>query len=340
MQDFNPNKMYTSAIIGLGNIGFLFDLDQKRGKTWSHASAYNKCLRTSLDAVVEIDPEKIKLFSAYYPHIPIYGDLEEMLTKYHIDIVSLCTPTESHYEIFNKIASFPVRAIFCEKPFAQNAEQCKSLWESALDKDIVTAVNHTRRWDSCYANAVKYIAEGRIGNISTTHSYYPGQIYNIGTHLYDTIRMLIGKNPTTLCGLFSENDPLDPSISGMMMFDDIFCTVSATGKHEDLIFEIDIIGDQGRLKILNNGNKLELYKFIESQRYSGYRELEEIPGIDYGSNDRLLHAVYDIVNVLDGKKKQVACSAEDGYWSVVIAESFFESACANGKIVTLNKGNS
>ena len=335
-KNFNPDKEYKTAIIGLGNIGFLFDLDQKRKNTWSHVSAYKKCNRTLLVAAVEVDSKKSKMFSSFYPDVPIYNTLDELLNRHKIDIISICTPTESHHEIVCKIIEYHVKAIFCEKPFAANAYQCKDLCQQALKKGILIAINHTRRWESSYLAVSDMISKNQIGDICTAHAYYPGQIYNIGTHLYDTIRMLTGQNPKTVSGVFNNNEQVDPSISGLMIFDNFTCSIMATGKREDLVFEIDIIGTLGRIKIDNNGSNVDLFKFIDSENYSGYRELVAVPTKNSLFNDRLLDAVYNIIDFLDGNKKEVNCTAEDGYWAVSIAESFLKSAKRNGIFVSLN----
>ncbi len=325
---------YRAAVIGLGNIGFLFDLDAKREKTWSHTSAYLKCPETELVAAVEPDAEKKSLFAERHPDIPVYASVDELFENRAVDLVSISTPTATHPELMRAVSRHPVKAVFCEKPMAPSAAQCRDMLSLALDKGIILAVNHTRRWESTFLLAARMAARGDIGRIKAVHTYYPGQIYNIGTHLYDMVRMLTGRDPRAVGGVFAGPDSSgspDPSISGLMLFDDFQCAVQATGKREDLVFEVDVIGDQGRFRIIENGYVLELFRFKDSPRYSGYRELVPEPVPELEDNDRFLDAVRDIVQAMDRPGARAGCSAEDGYYAVHIAEEFLASARAGGQ---------
>lgn len=326
---------YRAAVVGLGNIGFLFDLDARREKTWSHTSAYLKCPETELVAAVEPDPGKTALFAERHPNVPVYPDLDGLFSNHAPDLVSICTPTSTHRGLLEAVLSRPVRGVFCEKPFGRDAAECRDMLALADRAKAVIAVNHTRRWESSFIRAAELIAGGGIGAVRAMHAYYPGQIYNIGTHLYDALRMLAGSDPRAVGGFLTGPECDDPSVSGMMLFDVFQCAIQATGKREDLVFEVDVIGDRGRLKIVENGYVLELFRFEDSPRYSGYRELVPVPVPELEDNDRFLDAVRDIVQAMDRPGRRVKCSAEDGYYAVHIAEEFLASARAGGQYRTL-----
>lgn len=336
--DSADKKVYRAAVIGLGNIGFMFDLDSKRSSTWSHVSAYNRCNETVLTACVETDKEKTQLFTERHPDVPVYSQVEQMFANHSLDIVSIATPTPTHFPILESIAQYPIAAVFCEKPFGPTAKECRMMVSLAEEKKIALAVNHTRRWEATFIEATEIVSRGLIGEIRAMHAYYPGQIYNIGTHLYDLIRMISGALPRSVKGVFSGADSSDPSISGTMFFDTFQCMIQATGKREDLIFEVDVVGDQGRLRVLENGFEVQMYKFQESQRYSGYRELFPVPLERIEYNDRLLDAIYDIVAVCKGEKARPLCSGEDGFYAVHVAEEFLASAQNGGKLRCLCEG--
>lgn len=331
--------MHNSIVIGLGNIGFLFDLDPKRTETWSHVSAYKQCQKTELVGAVEVAPEKIDLFKKHHPNIPIFPTIPALMGKVKADIISICTPTNSHHSILKELLNYPVKAVFCEKPLASERNSAKDMVRMCEDKGVVLAVNHTRRWDDNFLLAKKLIQEKRIGNIKAVNALYPGQIFNIGTHLLDTIRMLANKKVRMVGGISSNRNDLnnsDPSISGWLAFEvDIPCTFISTGKREDYIFEIDIIGDEGRIRILENGEKVELSVFNESPRYSGYRELSPISLEPVIKKDQLVEAIYDIVSVVEGKKTNANCSGYDGFASVAICEALAASAKEHGQPMLL-----
>lgn len=331
-------NIYKAAVIGLGNIGFKFNLDPKRKETWSHVAAYDRCKDTKLAAAVEINTENIEAFKKQYPQIPVFSSVREMMQNISVDMVSICTPTNSHAAILADLAKYPLRAIFCEKPFVESLVKGEKMISLCKEKNIVLAVNHTRRWDDDYKCVSNIIAEGKIGRIIAVNAFYSNQIFNIGTHLIDTARMFVKKKALSVSGISHNLDNPDPSISGWIRFEeDLTLTMLATGKREDLIFEIDVIGDKGRVKSLQNGKKVELYSFEDSLGYSGYRELQSMPIPVYSKQDRLVQAIYDITAVLEGEKEKVACSGEDGLIAKILCDALFKSAKAGGIPISVRR---
>ncbi len=329
--------MWRAAVIGLGNIGFLFNFDKKRKETWSHVSAYERCDKTQLIGAVEIDKKKTDLFKRQYPELPVFQTIQELMKNGQPDIVSICTPTHNHFSIVQELIKYPISGIFCEKPIALTLEEAKDIVNKCEQKKIVLAVNHTRRWDTNYLYSKKIIEEGRIGDIRATNLFYSGQVMNIGTHLFDVARMLIAKDVRIVSGISSNIENPDPDISGwLLVSENIPCSVISTGKREDLIFEIDILGSEGRLRILVNGEVLELFKFDESDRYSSYRELHKKQMEPFLKKDRFVDAIYDIVSVIEGKKDTVNCTGYDGLAALQISLSMIESARQGGRPVTVD----
>lgn len=323
--------IFQTAVIGLGNIGFKFSHDNKRKGTWSHIDAYSKCPATNLVGAVEIDQNTIDLFHSQFPHIPVYPTVKALFAEHHIDIVSICVPTHLHYTLFKEIIEYEIRAIFCEKPLSFSVNESEQMVSLAKERNIVLAVNYTRRWQKSFISAKKMVDDGKIGNLRAITAYYPGQIFNIGSHLFDTVCMISKIQPISYSAVTIQPGP-DPSISGWMCCNqNILFSFIATGKREDLLFEIDIIGDEGRLKILENGEKVEYYQFKESNRYSAYRELikEDIPALD--ENDRFADAIVNIVHVLEGSAREVLSSGHDGLAVDMIIDAIVRSAQLNGK---------
>jgi predicted dehydrogenase len=329
--------VYKAAVIGLGNIGFKFSYDEKRTGTWSHVDAYNKCPSTTLVGAVEIDKQTIDLFHERSPEIPVYPTVQDLFTKHRIDIVSICVPTRLHYQIFTEIVRYPVKAIFCEKPLSLSVEDSREMVRIAQEKDIHLGVNYTRRWQNSYIFVKKLIDEGKIGKITAITAYYPGQIYNIGSHLFDTVRMISGLRPVTASAIIV-NDAPDPSVSGWLLSEDkVFFPFIATGKREDLIFEIDVVGDQGRIRVLENGEKVEYNSFQESKRYSSYRELVPVHVTQPLPNDRFADAIQNIADVLSGSASGVLCSGTDGLYVDMMIKSLLHAA-DNQQVTELNHG--
>ncbi len=330
-------QIIKAAVIGLGNIGFQFNLDPKRKDTWSHVSAYEKADKTQLAGVVEIDEDKIDIFRQRYEDIPVFKTIHDLMEAIDIDMVSVCTPQDTHYSILMELLEYPLKAVFCEKPLASNIREAEELVVSYKEKKIVLAVNQIRRWEDSYLYVQKIIKDGKIGKVKAVNTIYPAQIFNIGTHLLDVIRMLIGKEPELASGIsFNLNNP-DPDISGWIMFSgQVPCTVITTGKREDLIFEIDILGDEGRIRVTENGDNIELYSFTESTRYSGYRELSSMQINTINRRDRFVESINDIVKALKDDSHTVSCTGMDGLYALVMSFAMNESARRNGEPIKMS----
>lgn len=331
--------MYRCAVIGLGNIGFAFSFDAKREGTWTHVDAYSRCILTKLVGVVEIEPATIHRFRTVFPEIPVYRTVDDLFGEQEVDIVSVAVPTRLHGPVFDEILKHSVKAIFCEKPMSDSLDSTITMLESAKNKKVITAVNYTRRWQNTFMLVKEMVKKGDIGNLKAIHAYYPGQIFNIGSHLFDTLRMLSSAEPLAVSA-FAVGDNGDPSYSGWIACtDDIIITFNATGAREDLIFEIDLVGDEGRIRILDNGDTIEWNRFRESKRYSGYRELVRQAVQMPPKNDRFLDAICDIADVLSGKKENVECSGSDGFMVDTIIDAVMESGKQSGRVVQVTAVN-
>ena len=322
---------YNAAVIGLGNIGYVFKLDPKRKGIWTHTDAYKKCGFTNLVGAVETNAGRAEIFRKGNPNIPVYGCVQELFDNHKVDAVSICVPTEKHFPVFREVIKHNIKAVFCEKPLAYAPEESKKMVNEGKRKGIVFAVNYARRWESSYCMVMAMVKKGAIGRINAVHSFYPGQIYNIGSHLFDTVLFLTGLCPVAISGI-KVNMSGDPSVSGWIKCKSgAFITFSSTGRREDLIFEIDIVGDAGRLRIIDNGNGIEFFVFKESMKYSGYRELYPEKINLPPKNERFEEAISDIIGVLEGRRKNVKCPAEEALLVDRIIEKALVSAMKKGK---------
>ena len=321
---------YNSAVIGLGNIGFRFQLDRKRRGTWSHMDAYKKSNSVSIVAAVETDPGNMRLFKEKNRGIPVYRRVRDLFKNHDIDVVSICVPTDRHFSVFSEIMQYDIKAVFCEKPLAYSPEESEKMVRAGREKGIVFAVNYSRRWESSYNLVREMIKKGAIGNIKTIHSFYSGQIYNIGSHLFDVALFVAGLRPVSVSAIEIGNFR-DPSISGWIKDSrGVFFTFCSTGHRKDLIFEIDIVGDKGRTRVIDNGNKIEIFMFKKSKRYAGYRELFPVKIAAPRKNDRFKEAISDITGVLGGKREMVKCPAEEALLVDRIIDSAIRSAKKKG----------
>ena len=130
---------YKAGVVGLGNIGFKYDLDKRRKGiagigTKTHVSAYSENENFILSGVVEINKETRELFKAKYPKVPVYKSVSELMLDQRPDFISVCTSTTTHCKIVEEIINYPVKGILCEKPIADSPEDARKIIELCHEK--------------------------------------------------------------------------------------------------------------------------------------------------------------------------------------------------------------
>ena len=278
---------YRAVVVGLGNIGFSFSKEKREG-IWSHAEAYNVSKNVELVAGVDPISAKKKDFLNYFDdtQISFYSSIDDLLNNEDFNIASICTPTHLHFSVFEELLKNKrLKGVIIEKPCGMNLEETIAIDNLAKQKGVSVAVNYIRRWDERYIFAKQFIDEN-LGRIIGVNAIYPGKIKNIGSHLIDTIFMLTGEDFEEVKGYKILRNAEDPDVSGIIKLkNNIFANIQAIGNDKNLVFELSIIGEKGRLTLKNNGENFVYERYEESNRYQGYRELkvEEISKPNQGS---------------------------------------------------------
>lgn len=323
---------YKAAIIGLGQIGSTFDEDKKRLGIWSHAGVYGAMDNIISIVGADLDLEKRNKFAKRDKVLKVYKDYKEMLANETIDIVSVCSPTGYHYRMAKEIVKHHPKAIFMEKPITAEVGQAEEIIRLCKRNNIVLAVNHTRRWDSNYILPKQLIEQGRIGEIKSIVGYYTDRIFTVGTHLLDIMSFYAGALDWVV-GEYISGEINDPTLAGFMKYTSgASGYIVPQGNKYSSIFEVDILGTRGRLRLLNNGHNYELYIYKESQNYSDYKELCKVKSYKYHKdNNRFVVAVQNIIDCVEGKNVKPACSGVDGLGALAAAVALVASANNNNQ---------
>lgn len=300
--------MVRAAVIGIGRIGYGLERDRLRSKPASHVGAYLECPKTELVGVSDVDDAKLGEFKREHPDIAAYGDYETMLNRERPEIVSVCTPIETHAKIVRNAARFePTKVIFCEKPIASTVEEAEKMIRTCEQFGVKLGVHLTRRWDPAY-RLIKQILDGGwrslpmscVRGAQTYRNYsrwnmeellafdgrFSGGKIGDGVHMVDLYNWYRQEN--TELSLLNVPTPY-------------------------LVFEFDLIGSEGWIKIRDNGAKIQLWKPRGSHRYVGLKELEHAAdlALRYEFSRAMLNAVDDMVECASGDK-QPDCTGRDG----------------------------
>jgi len=300
----------------------------------THATAYSKNPRTSLDALCDLDTAKLKKYGKKYSITNLFVDVDELLEKMKPDVISICTHQDTHDEITLKAARSGVKGIFCEKPIASTVSSAKNMIKVCKEKNVVLMIDHQRRFDPLYANIKKMIDCGHLGIIRHSIFYYTAGIFNTGTHIIDLMRYFFG-DVVWVTGRHSsiESSATDPNIDGTLCFKNgVFGSIHVLNVRDCLIFEQDILGSKGRLRILHSGFEIEYYGIDNSKYFNGYREYEkmELPFEIPQERQYMVNGINHMLDCIE-KKTEPVSSGTDGLKSLEIILALIESANNSSK---------
>jgi predicted dehydrogenase len=292
-------------------------------------------------AICDIDEHRLKKCAQRWKIQKTYKDYREMLTKEKLDILSICTPVDTHYPILKEaIKNKNIKAIFCEKPMAKTISQAEKMIELCEENNIILQVDYQRRFDSLHNKLKRVINDKKYGKVQQVNFYYTGGICNTGSHMFDLLRFLFGEI-NWIEGFFSRNpsvNPDDPNIDGIMRFKNgLMATFQACEVKQYLIFELNCFLEKGRIVLKNSGFAVDFWKVGKSRYFSGYKELcnSKFPfKTDYKRNF-MVSAVEHLVKCIKEEKESVS-SGKDGLATLKMTASAINSAENKGKRIILS----
>jgi len=320
---------YRAGIVGCGKIASGYANDPKmQGDIFTHAEAYWLNQMTTLAAVCDTDPGRLEECSESWDVDSRYSDLKVMIAGENLDIVSVCTPDETHYKVVKEILSEPhgVKIILCEKPLATSVKEAEELVSLSKKKGVILSVAYMRRYAQNYSALKDFLQSGQLGAIQAVSGWYTKGVKHNGTHWFDALRFLVGDVQWVRAWQRIEDRIDDPTLDVVLgMLDGIIANLRACDERHFTIFDMEIMGTLGRIRLLDSGFQIEHSKVVDSKRYSGYQELAATEK-SFGDRMNLMqHAVEDVVAVLQTGKPP-ACSGEDGLGALRIAVCAIESA--------------
>jgi predicted dehydrogenase len=316
-----------AAVLGCGAIGASGAGTHPAVGVLTHAAAYTACPDTELVAVCDTDPARAQAAAHQWGAEP-YTDPAALL-RAGCEVISVCTPDATHADLVALALEAPgVRAILAEKPLALEAAAARALATRARDRGVVLAVNYTRR----YAPAFQSL-RGRVGALQHVSGVYVKGLLHNGTHWLDLLRFL-GGHPVAVRGWdrLGEIGP-DPSLEAELTLGGrASARLAALDTRRFTAFEMDLVGEGGRIRIAESGHMVEVAEVGPDPRHPGYRVLRPAERTVGALRDAALHAVADLVRCIrDGGDP--SCTGEDGAVAIALAEAIRASAARGGEPV-------
>jgi len=271
------------AIIGCGMIAGGYD-NTDDPKIRTHAKAYVNHPNCTLVGVSDCNENIASDFSKKWS-VPFYSNNpNELLRHTKPDILSICTPTESHEEIFNLACSMGIKNIWLEKPAAQSIDVVRRMEVLAKKLGVNVWINYFRRYDPGFNMVKSRIKElGKIRNVQAL--YTKGTRHN-GSHMLDIILWLFGE-VTYVRVKEILSDSHYESASAELKTDVANIELVALDYNAYELFELDILADKGRIKIIDGGQKISFENVVKDKYYKGYKNLS-LEKVHEGSYEKFM----------------------------------------------------
>jgi predicted dehydrogenase len=274
--ELNPLRV---LIVGCGNIAGGFDQGRpSRDSPYTHAGAYTRDDRFVLVACVEPNDKRRSEFMAAWSIPAGFRTIDQALESgSQLDVISICSPTDSHAHDLEMVLRFNPKLIFCEKPVTTSVAETERLATECGKLNIPLAVNYTRRWDPDISKLQADMQAGRWGQLRSVVGCYNKGILNNGSHMLDLLHLLVGPLDIVKVGKpIHDYSPDDPTVPVWLE-----CSqgvlVHLVGGHagDYAIFELQLVFSHGVLTMEEGGMYWRERRALDSARFKGYRMLGE-----------------------------------------------------------------
>lgn len=322
-------KKIKAAVIGLGNIGLMYDFEPQRPHPSTHVFAYEESLAYELVCGIDEDKKKENYLREAAPNAVYFSSINEAIASGSLDgigVVSICTPPSSHLSILKQMAEQQIGGIlFCEKPIVSCVGEIKEVREIIKEHPNVLIIpNISRRWNRGLRKIQTAIDEERYGKLEKINIRYTRGINNTGSHLFDLLKMWTAGKISRVLALNETYTSAVPEQSYSFYFEQsngVTGYAEAINDNNYYLFEVDLFFSNGKIEMRCSGNEVIYYKTSDHHLFDGFRELkEEKKEVNLLSEACLKNAVDNIVEVILRNRKP-NCVVEDAVYPLYVAEA-------------------
>lgn len=291
---------YKAVILGAGRIGAQFD-NSKSKKVLTHAHAFKKHPKIELVGFFDIKKEAAAKAAQKWGVLALanFADIE----KLEPDIVSICTPDESHFELLKKVTVLKPKIVICEKPLTIDLGQAREIAELFNGLKIPVVVNFTRRFDLVVREIKNKVERGEWGRVLCASACYTKGIIHNGSHLIDLCRFIFGEVKKQKI-FYSIKDYMgkDKTVAGFIEFEK--CPqfhLMAGDERSYSFFEVDILFEKKRVKIIDPGFLYSIQSVVADPIYAGFKCLDNPKILKTTLDNAITNLVKEAVDYLEKK---------------------------------------
>jgi predicted dehydrogenase len=332
-------KPIAVAIIGCGDIAGRYDERKTDSGVFSHAMAYKSVPGIKIASAFDTNAKRLNRFCEYWGVEQKASSFDDIVSGRY-DIISVCTPDATHERIVEKILrNGSARYVWVEKPLATSALAAEKLIKLARKREIGLWLTNQRRWEPCHAKMRELIRGGGLGELVHATGYYVKGMTHIGCTLIDTLRYLCGDvgwvraYPPFNTGSYGADHSLVGAL-GFVRGGSASIVGCDKEKYIYSIFEIDIMGTHGRIRITSNGDIISIYNVGSYGRYSGFGELRLIKTLKTEMKWSMKYGAEKLIEALVSGRVSDEY-AKEGLTDLRVVDAFKRSARRGGVLICL-----
>lgn len=276
---------FSVLVVGCGNIGGAFDQARSRD-AWplTHAGAWTRHGGFRITACADPDTSRRSAFQRHWGVRKGFDSCAQAMgSGGRWDVVSICSPTASHFgDVMMALQSRP-RLIFCEKPLAPTAAEAEAIVGACEAAGVLLAVNHTRRWAPDVREFGRQLAAGEHGEVRSASARYGKGVLNNGSHLLDLLSFWLGPLELLSAGRplddFWPDDPTVPALLAARSGPGI--AVGHAHACDYSLFEVELVTSCAVIAMEDGGLAWRVRLPGPSAQFAGYRVLDagrRLPG--------------------------------------------------------------
>jgi levoglucosan dehydrogenase len=302
-----------------------------------------------LRRVVDVDIERAATLASSWGWSEQASDWRAITRADDVDIVDICTPNDLHVEIALDALDHG-KHVICEKPLAADADAARTMAEVARGSDRLAQVCFYYRTWPAIAWAGQLVREGTIGKPlhlrawmlqdyaaaahrglgwrATSHSGGAGALDDLGSHILDIARHLVGEISAVqaMCHTTVDRGPiaLIDAASILAEFSSgatgvIEASWAMRGHSCDLGF--DLVGDEGAIRFSwEHANELHVQRAsrdgferaLLGPAQPGGEAFVGVPGQQMGYRDAFTLGIAAMLTAIATGAREVRPSFDDG----------------------------
>lgn len=308
----------------------------KKPANHNWASAFDALPETDIIAIFDRGADTRRAFvDCWGAQIPAYDDFSRMLQQAQPDILCVATRQTMHAEQIQEAVAAGIQGILSDKPLATSLTEADQLLDACRMAGVPLAFGLDRHWFRSYRYLAQLVADGIVGTVQSLTVYGLPNLINHGCHWYDAALLLVGSpEPRWVSGFVDDlageaadsRRHLDPPGRGQVGLEGEITVYFTPDGGRSPAF--DVIGDQGRLWILDDARQAYLWQY--DTRPPQELDIPQPLG-DFPSGQAI---VRDLVKAIASGGK-TACDVEEARHATEIGFAFHLSHSQQGRRIVL-----